>query len=71
MQKRDSFRNMKCIRTARECVCVCVCVCDCTHFNYYFNKIPPEGIPPYFDVVVGFVRSHDPESYAGGSVCYW
>ena len=26
---------------------------------------------PYFDVVVGLVRSHDPESYAGGSVCYW
>ena len=26
---------------------------------------------PYFDVVVGLVRSHDPESYAGGSECYW
>ena len=26
---------------------------------------------PYFDIVVGLVRSHDPESYAGGSVCYW
>jgi len=25
---------------------------------------------PYFDVVVGLVWSHDPESYAGGSVCY-
>jgi hypothetical protein len=25
----------------------------------------------YFDVVVGFVWSHDPKSYAGGSVCYW
>jgi hypothetical protein len=26
---------------------------------------------PYFEVVVGLVWSHDPESYAGGSVCYW
>jgi hypothetical protein len=26
---------------------------------------------PYFDVVVGFVWSHDSKSYAGGSVCYW
>jgi len=26
---------------------------------------------PYSDVVVGLVWSHDPESYAGGSVCYW
>jgi hypothetical protein len=26
---------------------------------------------PYFDVVVGFVWSHDPKSYADGSVCYW
>jgi hypothetical protein len=26
---------------------------------------------PYFNVVVGFVWSHDPKSYAGGSVCYW
>jgi hypothetical protein len=26
---------------------------------------------PYFDVVVGLVWSHDPKSYAGGSVCYW
>jgi hypothetical protein len=25
---------------------------------------------PYFDVVVGLVWSHDPESYDGGSVCY-
>ena len=24
----------------------------------------------YFDVVVGLVWSHDPESYDGGSVCY-
>jgi hypothetical protein len=24
---------------------------------------------PYFDVVVGLVSSHDPKSYAGGSVC--
>jgi len=23
---------------------------------------------PYFDVVVGLARSHDPESYAGGSL---
>jgi hypothetical protein len=26
---------------------------------------------PYFDVVVGLAWSHDPNSYAGGSVCYW
>jgi len=26
---------------------------------------------PYFDIVVGLVWSHDPESYAGGSVRYW
>jgi hypothetical protein len=26
---------------------------------------------PYFDVVVGLVWSHDPKSYAGGSVWYW
>jgi hypothetical protein len=26
---------------------------------------------PYFDVAVGLVWSHDPKSYAGGSVCYW
>jgi hypothetical protein len=25
----------------------------------------------YFDVVVGLVWSHDPKSYAGGSLCYW
>jgi hypothetical protein len=26
---------------------------------------------PYCDVVVGLVWSHDPKSYAGGSICYW
>jgi hypothetical protein len=26
---------------------------------------------PYFDVMVELVCSHDPKSYAGGSVCYW
>ena len=25
-------------------------------------------IHPYFDIVVGLVRSYDPESYAGGSL---
>jgi hypothetical protein len=25
---------------------------------------------PYFGVVVGLVWSHDPKSYAGGSLCY-
>jgi hypothetical protein len=25
---------------------------------------------PYFDAVVGLERSYEPESYAGGSVCY-
>jgi hypothetical protein len=32
-------------------------------------KYPPRRYP-YFDVVVGRVWSHDPKSYAGGSVCY-
>jgi hypothetical protein len=32
---------------------------------------PPPRRYPYFDVVVGLVWSHDPKSYAGGSVCYW
>jgi hypothetical protein len=26
---------------------------------------------PYFGAVVGLMRSYDPESYAGGSLCYW
>jgi len=25
---------------------------------------------PYFDVAVGLVRSHEPDSYTGGGVCY-
>jgi hypothetical protein len=25
----------------------------------------------FLSVVVGLVWSHDPKSYAGGSVCYW
>jgi hypothetical protein len=32
---------------------------------------PPPRSYPYFDVVVGLVWSHDPKSYAGGSVRYW
>jgi hypothetical protein len=36
----------------------------------YLCDIPPRWYP-YFDVVVGLARSHEPESYAGGSVCYW
>jgi len=32
------------------------------------DSVPPSGRYPYFGVVVGFVRSHDPESYAGGSL---
>ena len=32
-------------------------------------SIPPRRYP-YFDVVGGLVWSDDPESYAGGSVCY-
>jgi hypothetical protein len=31
---------------------------------------PPRRYP-YFDVVEGFACSHEPESYAGGSSCYW
>jgi hypothetical protein len=34
-------------------------------------KFHPPRRYPYFDVVVGLVWSHDPKSYAGGSVCYW
>jgi hypothetical protein len=34
-------------------------------------KATPPRRYPYFDVVVGLVWSHDPKSYAGGSVCYW
>jgi hypothetical protein len=26
---------------------------------------------PHFGAVVGLVWSYDPESYTGGSVCYW
>jgi hypothetical protein len=33
-------------------------------------ECPPRRYP-YFDLVVGLVRSHNPKSYAGGSVCYW
>jgi hypothetical protein len=32
--------------------------------------VPPKVVRLYFDVVVGLVWSHDPESYAGGSLCY-
>jgi hypothetical protein len=41
-----------------------------TSSGKYKKKITPRRYP-YFDVVVGFVWSHDPKSYAGGSVCYW
>jgi hypothetical protein len=37
--------------------------------NYIYICIPRRY--PYFDVVVGLVWSHDPNSYAGGSLCYW
>ena len=37
--------------------CFVMCGCFGTRQRY-----------PYFDVVVGLVRSHDPESYAGGSL---
>jgi hypothetical protein len=39
-------------------------------FSVGTYKITPRRYP-YFDVVVGLVWSHDPKSYAGGSVCYW
>jgi hypothetical protein len=43
-----------------------------TDHNMYlqFVCISPRRYP-YFDVVVGLVWSHDPKSYAGGSLCYW
>ena len=31
---------------------------------------PPRRYP-YFNVVEGFAWSCEPESYVGGSVCYW
>jgi hypothetical protein len=36
-------------------------------YFYVTSNINPY---PYFDVVVGLMWSHDPKSYAGGSVCY-
>jgi hypothetical protein len=41
---------------------------------YNFSESVINNAPrryPYFDVVVGLVWSHDPKSYAGGSVWYW
>jgi hypothetical protein len=38
-------------------------------YIYIYIKKPRRY--PYFDVVVGLAWSHDPKSYAGGSVCYW
>jgi hypothetical protein len=35
------------------------------------NSHSPPRRYPYFDVVVELVWSHDPKSYAGGSVFYW
>ena len=52
-----------------------LCTC-CSHSSWYcfisFTMFcaPPRRYP-YFDVVVGLEWSHDPESYAGGSVNYW
>jgi hypothetical protein len=40
-----------------------------SHYIYIYMLFP--RMYPYFDVVVGLVWSHDPKSYAGGSVCYW
>jgi hypothetical protein len=34
------------------------------------NNINAPRRYPYFDVMVGFVWSRDPKSYAGGSVCF-
>ena len=36
--------------------------------NYSPDVESPPQRYPYFDVVVGLVRSHDPESYASGSL---
>jgi hypothetical protein len=41
-----------------------------TGISIGISRLAPRRYP-YFDVVVGLVWSHDPESYAGGSVCYW
>ena len=34
-------------------------------------SLPPRRGITYFGVVVGLVRSHGTEIYAGGSLCYW
>jgi hypothetical protein len=39
-------------------------------FSLAYTEQDPRRYP-YFDVVVGLVWSHDPKSYADGSVCYW
>jgi hypothetical protein len=45
------------------------------NFRFIFDILlfapPPPRKYPYFDVVMGLVRSHDPNSYAGGSICDW
>ena len=35
-----------------------------------YNRSPPRRYP-FFDVMVGLEWPHDPDGYAGGSVCYW
>jgi hypothetical protein len=46
-------------------------VCLQNRFLFMAVRQYPPRRYPYFDVVVGLVWSHDPKSYAGGSVCYW
>jgi hypothetical protein len=57
-------------------MCKSVKLTQCCHefLTQYKNSLQEAISPrryPYFDVVVGLVWSHDPKSYAGGSVRYW
>jgi hypothetical protein len=45
-------------------------LCCFLAFSSIFYILTPRRYP-YFGVVAGLVWSDDPESYAGGSVCYW
>jgi hypothetical protein len=47
------------------------CVCIYVYTRYLYVCICTPRRYPYFHVVVGLVLSHDPKSYADGSVCYW
>jgi hypothetical protein len=51
--------------------CACYLCAILNKLRYSRHSLWKSRRYPYFDVVVGLVWSHDPKSYAGGSVCYW